>query len=109
MIDTLRELRDILTRQGHPGQARVVDRLIQLHDHDPEEFQRLLQSVDMWGGSGAVWEVGSLFTDARRFGELIIRLAEEMDAAGLGTPRSQDIANTFRSWRGQGLSHWKKP
>ena len=103
VIETLRELRDILIRQDWPGQAEIVDRLIQLHDSDPEAFRQLLQGVDMWGGSGAVWEVNPLGTEGKRFGQLIVGLADEMQAAGLGTVRSQQIASTFRSWLAKGL------
>jgi hypothetical protein len=103
IVETLRELRDVLVREGYHGQAEMVDRLIQLYDTDLDAFRRRLQSVDLWGGAGAVWEVNPGGPERRRFHELIIRLAEEMQAAGLGTARTQDIADTFRSWLAKGL------
>jgi hypothetical protein len=103
MVETLRAVSEILWKQDHPGQAEVVDRLIQLHENDRVEFRRLLQSIDMWGGSGAVWEVAPLGDDDRRFCQLIVRLAEEMEAARLGTDRSRDIAGIFRYWLAQGI------
>jgi len=98
MIETLTELRDILTRQGYHGQASVISRLVELQEADPTEFRTLLQSVEMWGGSGAVWEVYPLGEGSRRFTQLIVQLAQEMQLSGLGTSRSQDIADTFRYW-----------
>jgi hypothetical protein len=53
MVETVRELRHILARQGHPRQAEVVETPIQLHESHPDEFKKLVQSVDMWGGPGA--------------------------------------------------------
>src|SRR5690348_5018042 len=103
MVDTLREIHDILVRQGHAGQAEFVDELINLHGTDPDRFRTLVQSVGMWGGSGAVWEVGQLGEDKQRFQEHIIRLAHQMEHADLGMDRSRAIAATFASWRAKGL------
>jgi hypothetical protein len=103
MTETLDELRDILQRQGHPGQADFVDRLLQLQERDPEEFRDLLQSATMWGGAGAVWEVYPLGDDNRRFGQLVVRLVGEMEPAGLGTPRSRQVAGVFSQWLAAGI------
>lgn len=103
ILQTLRELRDVLAREGCPEHAEIVDQIIQLYDTELDAFRQRLQSVDLWGGAGAVWDVNPRGPERKRFHELIIRLAAEMQAVGLGTARTQDIANTFRNWLASGL------
>jgi hypothetical protein len=103
MIETLREIRRLLLANGFPGQAEVVERLLHLNDENPTEFVRLLTSADMWGGSGAVWEVGDLGNDERAFRDAIISLAGQMDRADLGSERSRSTASTFRQWNRNGI------
>jgi hypothetical protein len=74
-----------------------------LQDTDARQFVRLLQDGGMWGGSGSVWEVGQLGTDTITFREAIIRLADEMDTAGLSCKGSQFAAQIFRKWNEAGL------
>ncbi len=103
MLETLKELGRILLKNDWDGQAEIIQCLINLHDTDQKEFVRLLHSIDMWGGSGAVWEVGDLGEDEVAFRYAIIRLAAQMDEAGLGTERNRYIASTFRKWNQAGI------
>jgi len=103
MIETLRELCRLLLANAFPGQAEIVQRLLQLNDENSDEFVRLLISVDMWGGSGAVWEVGDLGDDTLAFRNAFIMLAAQMERAGLGTEGSRFIASTFRQWNRAGV------
>jgi hypothetical protein len=103
MITTLRELHRLLVKHDYPGQAETVAKLIELREGDGKDFTRLLQSGEMWGGSGAVWEVGSMEGDTRAFRSAIMSLAAEMDEAGLGLEHSNFIANVFRDWNEKGL------
>jgi hypothetical protein len=57
----------------------------------------------MWGGSGAVWEVGPIGTDTAQFRNAIIQLAEAMDRDGIGTEGSRSAASIFTQWNRQGL------
>lgn len=102
MDSILAEIREILSKHGHIGQACVIERLMKLQKEDPLEFRSLIQGVDLWGGSGAVWEVGDLGEGTRRFQNAIIRLAEEMDHTGLGTEHSRAIAHILQAW-----AHWE--
>ena len=103
IVETLRELRDVLMREGHPEHAETVDQIVQLYDTGLDAFRQRLEGVDMWGGAGAVWDVNPRGPERKRFHELIICLAEEMQAKGLGTARTQSIADTFRSWLAAGI------
>ena len=54
---TLVDLREILSR-FHLGQSEVVDGVLNLlSENEDEELIKILNGVDFWGGSGAVWEV----------------------------------------------------
>ncbi len=54
---TLVDLREILSR-FHLGQSEVVDGVLNLlSENKDEELIKILNGVDFWGGSGAVWEV----------------------------------------------------
>jgi hypothetical protein len=106
LLPILEQLRRLLISSDNPGQAATVERLIQLHAADAAEFDRLLHSVDLWGGSGAVWEVGPTGMnreEVESFRAGIIALAEGMDSKGVGFERSRFIADVFRKWNAMGI------
>ena len=48
----------ILREFSHTGQADYMDRLLEsLLNNDKSSFIDMSRTVDIWGGSGAVWEV----------------------------------------------------
>lgn len=52
-------VKEILFTNDHPAQAEVIQGLIEaLSDKDVKKFLANFHTVDMWGGSGSVWEVG---------------------------------------------------
>ena len=102
----LEQLRRLLISSDNPGQARTVERLIELRSTNRAEFDRLLHSVDMWGGSGAVWEVGPSRMnrdEVQSFRAGIIALSEWMESQGAGFERSRFIADVFRKWNAAGI------
>lgn len=103
MISILEELRRLLTDSSHPAQAAFVAELIELHPSDPHRFTQLLQSIGMWGGAGAVWEVGPINMDEKAFRSAIIALADQMEAEGIGSDRSRFVAVVFRKWNDMGI------
>ena len=48
----------LLREYSHSGQAEYMNRILEtLHNDDKPGFVELSKTVDIWGGSGAVWEV----------------------------------------------------
>lgn len=111
ILDVLAIIRELLVKHDCPGQAQVVAKLIELGHMDIDAFHNEVTSVDMWGGSGAVWEVTfqgykpnpEAAHDHIRFGQAIIRLAEALDAAAMSTERIRFICRTLKNWETKGL------
>ncbi len=115
-MDSLREalgadlgqLAKLLHKHGHSGQAAVVDEIVASLGTSTPDYKGLA-SIDMWGGSGAVWEVcffssasPEYLADERSFRKAIIRIAATMDQMKIGTDRSRFIAKTFQEWIDRG-------
>jgi hypothetical protein len=106
----LNELAGLLRKYGHEGQATVVDDILNTLNSPHPDYKRLT-GVDMWGGSGAVWEVSltssgtssEARTDERAFLRAIIRIAVAMDTLKIGTERSRSTAKIFQEWLDKGL------
>lgn len=74
---------------SNPSQSQVIKKLIDLiNQKNNIEFNKLINSVDMWGGSGAVWEVFiENKNDASDFEAqmiLLINLMEKTNFLGTG-------------------------
>jgi hypothetical protein len=54
----LSQLAELLHKYGHDGQAAVVDEIVTTLETSTPDYKRLA-SIDMWGGSGAVWRYAS--------------------------------------------------
>ena len=99
----LSQLAELLHKYGHDGQAMVVDEIRATLDTPSPDYQ-CLAGIDMWGGSGAVWEVcltsskasSEAQADKKSFHRTIIRIAETMDRLRIGTERSRSIAKIFQ-------------
>jgi hypothetical protein len=104
------QLAGLLHKYGHHGQATVVDEIRASLETLNPDYKRLA-SIDMWGGSGAVWEVSLTSSrtspeggaDRESFHKTIIRIAESMDHLKIGTDRSRSIAKIFREWLDKGI------
>ena len=113
MQRTLVEIRDLLRKHDYPGQAEVIGELLQLIESDYDQFVQKIHAVDVWGGSGAVWETcnfanegvpkESVRDDELRFRRAIIELSNQMDENGIGTERARHIASVFTEWQRLGV------
>jgi hypothetical protein len=57
-LNTLKNIEEILKVEGSYEQGRVVEKLAAtLMNNEYKKFSKDINSIDMWGGSGAVWEV----------------------------------------------------
>lgn len=103
----LSRLSELLHKHGHGGQATVVDQILATLGTPAPDYKRLV-GIDMWGGSGAVWEVrltpsGKGNEDETAFLQTIIQLAATLDSLKIGTERSRAIARTFQGWLDKGI------
>lgn len=81
----LTKLIQILSKANLTNQTQVVKDLIDLlSQRKEEEFVKLLNGVNMWGGSGAVWEVHIEDNDsAREFETEMVKLIDLMEKANV--------------------------
>jgi hypothetical protein len=103
----LSHLSELLHKYGHGGQATVVDQIPSTVGTPIPDYERLA-GIDMWGGSGAVWEVrltpsGTCSEDERAFLQTIIQIAARMEHLKIATERSRSIAKTFQEWLDRGI------
>lgn len=93
----LEKLEKILSSGNHFAQAKVITNLrVNLGDNNYDTFIKELRSVNMWGASGAVWEV--YFEDMHleyRFAKEMIRLIDLMKQLGINFYASNSIRKIF--------------
>jgi hypothetical protein len=64
-----------------------------------------LASGAMWGGSGAVWEVGGFGSEEERrtYWKALCRLIEEMRSRGISSTRAESTAKILAEWIEKGI------
>jgi len=94
---TLKEIVKILREYSHSGQADYMDRLLEtLENDDYSNFKELSKKVDIWGGSGAVWEVWIPDNDKEiEFQKLIISFAKLLLKNGITNHGITSIKSLF--------------
>jgi hypothetical protein len=105
----LHHLAELLHKYGHDGQADVVDHILRKLEVPTPDYQSIA-GIEMWGGSGAVWEVcltprtsSEQKADEKSFLQIIIRIAAAMDRLRIGTARSRSTAKIFQEWLDRGI------
>ena len=80
-LTVLKSIETILRQNKLSGQANFVkDVVLKLTSSNYEMFVKQINSVNMWGGSGAVWEVYIENSDMqRKFHKAIIELINIME------------------------------
>lgn len=96
-IEVLTRMKNLLGYE-HAGQMKVVENLINLlTTNDDGTFTRMINGIDMWGGSGAVWEVW--FEDQAKNSEFknnIVSLIDVMEAARILGSNISPIRTAFQ-------------
>jgi hypothetical protein len=102
MVPILEELHELLVKREFPVQASIIERLLTLARKGDPKLRSEIKSGDLWGGSGAVFDVvfwgnrpgpeRELRDDDRRLRWLMVRLVDEMMAAGIRQPTAEQIA-----------------
>jgi hypothetical protein len=78
-LPILNNLIDLLNENSNFGQAKWVEKIkTSLLENDYDDFKKKLISVDMWGGSGAVWEVGFINAEEKEK-KFILELIKLLD------------------------------
>jgi hypothetical protein len=105
----LHHLAELLHKYGHDDQADVVDQILGTLEAPTPDYHRMA-GIEMWGGSGAVWEVcltprtsSEQKADEKSFLQIIIRIAAAMDRLRIGTARSRSTAKIFQEWLDRGI------
>ena len=105
----LHHLAELLHKYGHHGQMDVVDQILRTLETPTPDYERLA-GIEMWGGSGAVWEVcltprtsSEQKADEKSFLQTLIRIAAAMDRLKIGTARSRSTAKIFQEWLDKGI------
>ena len=96
---TLIKLIELLRDNAFKPQAEAVRRVLNaLTQNNKKIFLKTLNSVDMWGGSGAVWEVSGFQTKSEEieFWEQTIKLTDLMKETGIKNSHAFSTANIFR-------------
>ena len=100
LIETLTRIVELLLDNGYPYQADVVKKPLEyLHSNDKENFLKCFLTLDIWGGSGAAWEVGRFKSREVEieFETYFIKLAELMNQTGIKNGKAQSVAKFFKN------------
>ena len=97
-LSILTKLLQILSKADLNAQAKVVKVLANLLTRGKyKEFVKLLNGIDMWGGSGAVWEVHIEDSrDAEEFEMEMIKLINLMDETNVLGKGIRPIRKLFK-------------
>jgi hypothetical protein len=105
-IAPLTGIRELLDRWEMEDAAEYVRGLLELCRSDPIRLAAELCSVDVWGGSGSLKDLGvpdaqfaerqQRLAEGGRYVRYLIQLAEEMDRQGLADDYIRDWARVNR-------------
>ncbi|NOU62379.1 hypothetical protein [Marinifilum caeruleilacunae] len=97
-LEILTNLLQILKKSNIHEQAKFIEVLIVLlNQRKDEQFIDLINSVNMWGGSGAVWEVHiEDSADNRSFEKEIVNLIDFMEKINILGPGVKPIRKLFK-------------
>lgn len=98
--ETLTRLIELLRDNAFSPQADAVRRVLSaIMVGDKDKFLKTINSVDMWGGAGAVWEVYGFQTkqDEREFWLNIVKLTDLMKEINIKNNRAYSTAKIFKT------------
>jgi hypothetical protein len=98
-IKLLNKLSEILVFENHLDHKLVINKLLCfLKENEINSFVNYLKSGDIWGGAGAVWEVG--FKSKQKefeFYNCMISLINLMDKIGLANFNIRRIKTIYKN------------
>jgi hypothetical protein len=87
------KLLNILNKLHYSDQAGFIIQLLDNLDlDDKKDFIKKINDVELWGGSGSIWEleIPDSF-EARNFSQILIQLLNEMQNEGILSKRAESI------------------
>jgi len=98
LIHTMSRIVKILGDNDYEAQADAVRKPLKfLHNDDTTNFIKYLNTVDIWGGSGAAWEV---YLQPKKleleFMKCIVDLIEDLKQTGIKIRGTKSISNYFK-------------
>lgn len=99
LISTMTRIIEILRDNAFSAQADAVRKPLQyLYTDDIDNFAKHLLTVDIWGGSGAAWEVAPFPSRQieKEFESNFIKLVELMRQCGIKNGRADSVASYFK-------------
>ena len=98
LIQILTRSVEILRDNAYSAQADAMRKPLQyLYLDDTENFIKYLNTVEIWGGSGAAWEVWLEPKEIEReFMQCIVDLVDELNNTGIKIPKGRSIAKFFK-------------
>ena len=106
LIPDLVAIERCLRKYDFHHQADIISTLITAISNQTADHIAMLHSIGIWGGSGAVWEVGPFYTknghisseDTIAFEKAFIALVGKMNRLKIANDRELFVATTFEKW-----------
>ena len=99
LISTMTRIVELLRDCGYSAQADAVRKPLQyLYIDDKDNFVKYLLTVDIWGGSGAAWEVAPFPSRQveKEFEANFVRLVDLMKQCGIKNGKAKSVAKYFQ-------------
>ena len=99
LVDTMAQIIEVLKNNGYPHQAQAIENpLNYLIKDNTSKFVNSLNTVDIWGGSGSVWEVDLTPPEEEQmFMQLMVVLIDNLKTTGIEIPRAKRIEKLFKN------------
>ncbi len=94
---TLWKIHGILEKYGYQGEAEYIMKVMDSLSGRHTAWRELLSSDRIWGGAGAVWEVGHLDEDTLLYWNLFLELAQETEASGVDSEKIRNVREILRN------------
>lgn len=98
LVVTMTRIVELLRDSGFTAQADAIRKPLQyLYLNDNEKFLKYLNTVDIWGGSGAAWEVAFTSREIEKeFETCFIKLFELMERTGIKISKANSVTKLFK-------------
>jgi len=98
-VSILNSINQYLVMSDNMAQSKFIERLLNLlKEKHVDEFIKLINGIDMWGGAGAVWEVYiENKEEQKKFEKQMLSLIELMKKTDIMGSGIKSIEKIFRN------------